>query len=78
MPGFQSLCTITANLSNLKGALKKQIGPNGKAFWKVDFEIELKFGTNELKANIKWKEKSIFGPVSFFSSLPLFFARKLV
>jgi len=46
---------IVADLSNMSEALQKRNGPNGE-FWKVDFEVGILFGGNELEAKLFWKD----------------------
>ncbi|KAH8117833.1 hypothetical protein DFH11DRAFT_1740928 [Phellopilus nigrolimitatus] len=59
------VCTIRADLSKLcRPALL--CSHKGKKYWKLDYEIELKFGLTELQARIKWKEdgKTKYGPAA--------------
>ncbi|KAG8792440.1 hypothetical protein FRC12_006087 [Ceratobasidium sp. 428] len=57
--GFQKSCTITANLTNLSGALQPAIGVRGKLYWILDFNICIRFGGTELEAYLEWDEDEI-------------------
>ena len=56
--GFTKICEIVADLSNMVGALQKCSGPGG-AYWKIDFEIGIQFGTAELAAKLFWKNANV-------------------
>ncbi|KAH8117835.1 hypothetical protein DFH11DRAFT_1541121 [Phellopilus nigrolimitatus] len=74
---FRTLCKMEADLSDVctEPSPKSSIFDfffrrTPEAFWKASFEIELKFGTTELEARIKWEAnsrsqgKTKYGPVS--------------
>ncbi|KAH8117852.1 hypothetical protein DFH11DRAFT_862716 [Phellopilus nigrolimitatus] len=51
---FRTLCTLEADLSELyTESSRNAFVP--RLFWKAEFEIELKVGTAELEASIKWE-----------------------
>ncbi|KAJ1303482.1 hypothetical protein OPQ81_011669 [Rhizoctonia solani] len=55
--GFQRCCTISANLTNLSGALEPRIGAHGNKYWRLYFEVCIRFGGTELEAYLEWEEK---------------------
>ncbi|KAF8606749.1 hypothetical protein BDV93DRAFT_488634 [Ceratobasidium sp. AG-I] len=55
--GFQRSCTISANLTNLGGALEPRIGAHGEMYWRLYFEVCVRFGGTELEAYLEWEEK---------------------
>jgi len=55
--GMRLICTLNANLSALAGALQIQAGPQGKQFYRVDYNVCVYFGGTQLRANLQWKEK---------------------
>ncbi|CAE6466508.1 unnamed protein product [Rhizoctonia solani] len=55
--GFQSCCTISADLTNLSGALEPRIGVNGNKYWRLYFEVCIRFGGTELEAYLEWEER---------------------
>lgn len=57
--GFQKACTITADLSNLSGALERRIGVQERKYWRVHFDICIRFGGTELEAYLEWVEEGI-------------------
>jgi hypothetical protein len=52
---MRTLCTMTADLTGLRGSLRRQAGPSG-VYYKVDFEVAVRFGGTQLQATIQWKE----------------------
>lgn len=62
---FRELFTLEADLSD--GCIDKERHSLGGIFdfWAVEFEIELKLGTTEVEARIKWEQdgKTKYGPV---------------
>lgn len=54
--GFKSACRITANLSQLSGALERMTGLHGTPYWHLGFEVCIRFGGTELEAYLEWKE----------------------
>ncbi|CAE7125177.1 unnamed protein product [Rhizoctonia solani] len=55
--GFQNCCTISANLANMSGALEPRIGVNGNKYWRLYFEVCIRFGGTELEAYLEWEER---------------------
>ncbi|KAH7336828.1 hypothetical protein B0J17DRAFT_707236 [Rhizoctonia solani] len=55
--GFHNCCTISANLSNMSGALEPRIGVSGNKYWRLYFEVCIRFGGTELEAFLEWEEK---------------------
>ncbi|QRV92559.1 hypothetical protein RhiJN_20577 [Ceratobasidium sp. AG-Ba] len=53
---FQKSCVIRANLSNLIGALERRIGLQGREYWRVNFDVCIRFGGTELEAFLEWEE----------------------
>ena len=56
LPNFHHVCTLTADMSDLQRSLKVQKGPEGQDFWKVDFNVNVRFGGTALKAKMTWHE----------------------
>ncbi|QRV90324.1 heat shock protein 70 kDa 12A [Ceratobasidium sp. AG-Ba] len=56
--GFSVICEIKADLSGLRGSLKKERGEQG-VYYRVHFDLCLEFGGVELKAYLEWNEKRI-------------------
>ncbi|CEL62443.1 hypothetical protein RSOLAG1IB_04799 [Rhizoctonia solani AG-1 IB] len=54
--GFQTACTIKANLKNLEGALVSATGRNGSRYWTLNFSICIRFGGTELESYMEWVE----------------------
>ncbi|GAB1520866.1 hypothetical protein RhiTH_003955 [Rhizoctonia solani] len=55
--GFQNCCTISADLTNLSGALEPRIGVHGNKYWRLYFEVCIRFGGTELEAYLEWEER---------------------
>jgi hypothetical protein len=53
MKGFKKFCTVSADLSNLSGKLKKGSSLEGP-YWSVFYRIGFMFGATELRAFILW------------------------
>ncbi len=53
---LQELCQIEANLSELCTEKSKKSVVGVLSYWLLDFEIEIKMGTTEIEARIKWEE----------------------
>ncbi|KEP47847.1 putative heat shock 70 kDa protein 12A [Rhizoctonia solani 123E] len=53
--GFERICTVTADLSGLRGALIKKTST--KVYYQLDFFIALHLGGTEINASIEWTEK---------------------
>ncbi|KAG8734060.1 hypothetical protein FRC10_011977 [Ceratobasidium sp. 414] len=54
--GFSVICSITADLSGMRGSLKKQKGNHG-VYYKLEFQLCFEFGGVELKAFLEWNER---------------------
>ncbi|KAF8593068.1 hypothetical protein BDV93DRAFT_590255, partial [Ceratobasidium sp. AG-I] len=54
-PGFNKVCELSADLTALKGTLKREEGSHG-TYWVLDFTVAIRFGGTELEAFIEWKE----------------------
>jgi hypothetical protein len=54
--GFQKSCTIAADLNNLSGALEPRIGAHGSMYWRLYFDVCIRFGGTELEAYLEWEE----------------------
>ncbi|CAE6471528.1 unnamed protein product [Rhizoctonia solani] len=59
LPGFQKVCTITAELYNLEGSLKMQMGLLGNVFWQLKIDVCIRFGTTELQAHLEWEQNGV-------------------
>ncbi|CAE6454000.1 unnamed protein product [Rhizoctonia solani] len=55
--GFQNCCTISADLANMSGALEPRIGIHGNKYWRLYFEVCIRFGGTELEAYLEWEER---------------------
>ncbi|CEL60588.1 hypothetical protein RSOLAG1IB_03826 [Rhizoctonia solani AG-1 IB] len=58
-PGFKKLCTITAQLWDLDGALERKTGLTGIDYWDLSADICICFGTTELQAHLEWEQNGI-------------------
>ncbi|KAF8593960.1 hypothetical protein BDV93DRAFT_502306 [Ceratobasidium sp. AG-I] len=58
LDGFRKICTMTADLSGLRGGLQEIAAP-GKSYWSLKYDLCLRFGGVELGASIEWKEKGV-------------------
>ncbi|CUA72664.1 Heat shock 70 kDa protein 12A [Homo sapiens] [Rhizoctonia solani] len=65
--GFELICFISANISALQGALRKD--RNAEGCWRLDFTLCIDFDGIELRARIEWAEKGVFrsGPAQILS-----------
>jgi hypothetical protein len=64
--GFQKSCTIAADLKNLSGALEPRIGAHGSMYWRLYFDVCIRFGGTELEAYLEWEENvSLLGATYF-------------
>ncbi|CAE6431486.1 unnamed protein product, partial [Rhizoctonia solani] len=57
--GFQNCCIISANLATLSGALEPKVGANGSKYWRLYFDVCIRFGGTELEAYLEWEENGI-------------------
>ncbi|CAE6394322.1 unnamed protein product [Rhizoctonia solani] len=72
LDGFRRVCRISADLSKLSGALKRHTGRTGTTYWRLDFDVCIRFGGTELEAYLEWEEGGITrtGPVSIVPDDP--------
>jgi hypothetical protein len=62
LPGFEEVCTVEVNPSNMRSILqkKKQKGrgffEKSKSHWVLNYKIAFRFGSTELKAFVVWEE----------------------
>ncbi|KAF8598220.1 hypothetical protein BDV93DRAFT_547548 [Ceratobasidium sp. AG-I] len=56
LDGFRKICTMTADLSNLRGGLQ-EVGAPGESYWSLTYDLCLRFGGVELGASIEWQEQ---------------------
>ena len=56
LPNFRRVCTLSADLSGLRGFLKVQKGAGGQDFWSVSFKVNVLLGGTALKARLAWHE----------------------
>ncbi|ELU36973.1 hypothetical protein AG1IA_08996 [Rhizoctonia solani AG-1 IA] len=54
------------NLNNLRGALKAKKSPLGVKYWKLKYQVCIRFGGTELESYLEWRENGVTrtGPVS--------------
>jgi len=63
LAGFQEVCTIEVDLSQMSGSLQKIRKPSrdcfskGKSHWLLTYRIAFSFGSTELKAFVLWDDK---------------------
>lgn len=62
---FRTVCTLSADLRGLEGALERKTGEEGSAYWSLKCDVCIRFGGTELEAYLEWKENGITrtGPV---------------
>lgn len=54
-PGFEPLCKVQANLSDIKKSLKQQQGVDGP-FYQLTADVVIQPGGTELHAHMEWTE----------------------
>ena len=52
---MEYICTISADLSRLSGALEQRSGADG-IYWMLRFKVGIRFGGTELQAYLEWNE----------------------
>jgi len=52
---IEDVCTISADLSGLSGALQESWGSDEK-YWRLNYKIGIQFGGTELQAYLEWTE----------------------
>lgn len=56
--GFQKICTVTANLSDMRGALALALNlSRNVVFFSLSYDLCIRFGRTELEAFIEWEEE---------------------
>ncbi|KAK0434111.1 hypothetical protein EV421DRAFT_1717855 [Armillaria borealis] len=55
---YRVLCSITADTREAARTLELQHRPDGKVFYKLEYDVVLLFGYTELKAFVSWKYKA--------------------
>ncbi|KAF8755231.1 ATP binding [Rhizoctonia solani] len=65
LPIFRKVCTISADLRVLEGALERKVGLRGADYWELEISVCMRFGGTELEAFLEWKDKGVTrtGPV---------------
>lgn len=58
-PEFSFACTITADLSGLRDSLRERVGPSGRAYWELYYDVGILAGAIELTAMILWKDQQV-------------------
>ena len=53
--GIENVCTISADLSGLSGALEKRRGSDG-TYWALKYKVGIQFGGTELQAYLEWTQ----------------------
>ena len=56
LPKFRHVCTLVADLSGIQKFLKVQYGPEGQNFFRVSYNINVRFGGTAIKAKMTWNE----------------------
>ncbi|KEP53961.1 heat shock 70 kDa protein 12A [Rhizoctonia solani 123E] len=66
LDGFQSVCTLTANLQDTQGAMVALWNPSGSKYWALGFSVCIRFSGTELESFLEWKENGVkhTGPLS--------------
>ncbi|KAG8792442.1 hypothetical protein FRC12_006089 [Ceratobasidium sp. 428] len=72
-PGFRRFCSITADISGLRNALRAETGVGGARHWSLVFEVCIRFGRTELEAFLEWNENGVLctGPANIVLSSEL-------
>lgn len=52
--GFEEVCTVTADLQNFHGLLERKYSNTTGVYWKLDFQVCIRFGGTELSAYLEW------------------------
>ncbi|KDN36965.1 hypothetical protein RSAG8_10499, partial [Rhizoctonia solani AG-8 WAC10335] len=66
LDGFQSVCTISADLKDAQGAMVMLNNRFGSQYWCFNFSVCIRFSGTELECFLEWKENGIerTGPAS--------------
>ncbi|QRW20327.1 heat shock protein 70 kDa 12A [Rhizoctonia solani] len=75
LPTFRKVCTISADLRGLEGALERKAGLRGADYWELEVSVCMRFGGTELEAFLEWKDKGVTrtGPVFIVPGDPVGF-----
>ncbi|CAE6514457.1 unnamed protein product, partial [Rhizoctonia solani] len=73
LPNFRKVCTITAELYDVEGALQRQIGLFGNVYWQLRIDVCIRFGTTELQAHLEWEQNGVKrqGPATVVPGKPI-------
>ncbi|KAJ7471922.1 hypothetical protein FB451DRAFT_311117 [Mycena latifolia] len=66
LPGFDHICTVSANLEKCFRATRAKTTPSGVKLKTVQFDVCLGLGETEITARLRWKEKGVdvYGPAT--------------
>ncbi|KAG8749702.1 hypothetical protein FRC11_011083 [Ceratobasidium sp. 423] len=72
-PKFKKVCTMTAQLWDLEGAVKKETGLLGIGYWDLTVNVCICFGDTELKARLEWEKNGVRleGPEAMVPGRPI-------
>lgn len=51
---FTEVCTVAADLQNLKGILERKYSATTGVYWKLGFQVCIRFGGTEISAYLEW------------------------
>ncbi|KAH7339943.1 hypothetical protein B0J17DRAFT_379712 [Rhizoctonia solani] len=73
LPNFRKVCTITAELYDIEGALQRQTGLFGNVYWQLRIDVCIRFGTTELQAHLEWEQNGVKrqGPATVVPGKPI-------
>ncbi|KAF8319505.1 uncharacterized protein EI90DRAFT_3158350 [Cantharellus anzutake] len=58
LPGFEKVCTITAELGNDYSSVGEHRDSQGRTFWSQEYKIRVGFGGTELHSLLEWTQGS--------------------
>lgn len=75
--GFLKLCSVTADLSDMRKALQPRINAQGVKYWTLAFNVCFLFGGTEFDAFVEWLEEDNIKtmPAGVISHRPSLFER---
>lgn len=56
LPQMRVICTLIADLANVRSALTKQTGINGHRYWTLPVSVVVGLGRIQLQARLQWEE----------------------
>ncbi|KAG8792445.1 hypothetical protein FRC12_006092 [Ceratobasidium sp. 428] len=59
LSGFRRSCVIKGDLRRLSGALQPRIGAQGEMYWRLSFDVCIRFGSTEWSAYLEWEESGV-------------------